>query len=273
MRVQFSHGNGFPAGSYRAFLRALSDRLPALSVRAVERIGHDPQFPITDQWPHLVRELISDLNRGGDHDQPLVLMGHSLGGYLSLMAAYQLANGVHPRAAAVLLLDAPIIPSWKATMFALAKKTGLDQRFSPAAATRRRRNTWSSRTEALAHFSEKRAFAAFDTEALGDYVDAGVTQTDEGALLAFEREREYRIYRTLPHRLHRLTRRPAPCPIGFIGGTHSMELKLTGTSETRRVVGEHFSMIDGGHLFPMERPQQAAEAAHAMLIALGVIVR
>ena len=269
MRVQFSHGNGFPAGSYRAFLLALSSRLPALSVRAVERIGHDPQFPITDKWPHLVRELIADLNLGGDREWPVVLMGHSLGGYLSLMAAYQ--PGVH--AAAVVLLDAPIIPSWKANLFALAKKTGLDERFSPAAATKRRRNAWPNRDDALAHFSEKRAFAAFDPEALGDYVDAGVMQNDEGASLAFEREREYRIYRTLPHHLHRLTRLRAPCPIGFIGGAHSMELKLTGTSETRRVVGEHFRMIEGGHLFPMERPQAAADAAHAMLIELGVVER
>ena len=61
MPVQFRHGNGVPAGSYRTFLHALSDRVPGLSVRAIERIGHDPHYPITDKWPHLSR------NDGLDH--------------------------------------------------------------------------------------------------------------------------------------------------------------------------------------------------------------
>ena len=267
MRVQFSHGNGFPAGTYRQFLAALRDRDPTLDIHAVERIGHDPRYPITDRWPHLVDELLQAIDAASPPDERVLLIGHSLGGFLSLMAAYRLGA----RAAGVLLLDAPIVPSWKAMLFVLAKRTGLDERWSPAGGARRRRISWPDRDAAFDHFRDKTAFAEFESGVLRDYVEAGVFDEGDGASLAFEREREYRIYRTLPHHLHRLTRRAAPCPIGFIGGTRSNELRLTGARATRRVVGKHFSLIDGGHLFPLERPAAAADAAHRMLREMGVL--
>ena len=267
MLLQFSHGNGFPAGTYRAFFAALEARVPAIKIRAIERIGHDARYPITDNWPHLVDELVAQIDAREDTDPVLVLVGHSLGGYLSLMAAYRRPEIVR----AVLLLDSPIVTRWKAVLFAFAKKTGLDERFSPARLTRKRREQWPDRATAHAHFSGKPVFAAFDPDAFNDYLDAGLIETPSSASLAFERERETKIYRTLPHHLHRLTRNGAPCPIGFIGGTRSTELRLAGRRETRRLVGSHFKMIEGGHLFPMESPKRAAEATVAMLKELGVL--
>lgn len=264
MRIQFSHGNGFPAGSYRAYLAALATHYPHAKFGAVERIGHDPRYPITDKWPHLVSELVAQVESTAS--DPLVLIGHSLGGYLSLMAAYRIG----PRVRAVVMLDSPLIPPWKAVVFALMKKTGLDERFSPARFVKRRRERWPSRDAALEHFRDKPLFAGFDPEALRDYVDSGIAAADDGAALAFERAREYRIYRTLPHHLHTFTRRAPPCPIAFIGGTQSVELRLTGDRETRRVVGERFRMIDGSHLFALEKPVETAAATQSLLAACGL---
>ena len=264
MHIQFSHGNGFPAGSYRAFLDALGAHYPQARIGAVERIGHDPRYPITDEWPHLVAELVAQVDT--DREEPLVLVGHSLGGYLSLMAAYRLGTRVR----AVVMLDSPLIPPWKATLFALMKKTGLDERFSPARFAKRRRERWPSREAALDHFRDKSLFAGFEPDALRDYVESGIAASDDGVALAFDRAREYRIYRTLPHRLHALTRRPPPCPIGFVGGTHSVELRLTGMRETRRMVGERFRMVAGSHLFAMEKPVETAAATQSLLAACGL---
>lgn len=264
MRIQFSHGNGFPAGSYRAFIAALASHYPQARVGAIERIGHDPRYPITDSWPHLVSELVAQVDAADD--QPIVLVGHSLGGYLSLMAAYELGARVR----AVVMLDSPLIPAWKARLFAVMKKTGLDERFSPARFAKRRRERWPSLDSALEHFRDKPLFAGFEPDALRDYVDAGVAPAGDGAALAFDRAREYRIYRTLPHHLHALTRRAPPCPIAFVGGTHSVELRLTGQTETRRVVGDRFRMIAGSHLFVMEKPVETAAVTQSLLTACGV---
>ncbi len=59
--------------------------------RAVERYGHRPEFPVTRGWPHLVEELLDSLQR--QYREPVWLVGHSLGGFLSLMAALRRRSG------------------------------------------------------------------------------------------------------------------------------------------------------------------------------------
>ena len=51
--IVFSHGNSFPASTYRVMLDSLRAR--GYQVSAIEKYGHDPAYPVTDSWPHLVR--------------------------------------------------------------------------------------------------------------------------------------------------------------------------------------------------------------------------
>src|SRR5690606_35226166 len=51
--IFFSHANSFPAGTYRKLFQQLS---PRYRVEALDRYGHDPEFPVTDGWSHLVRQ-------------------------------------------------------------------------------------------------------------------------------------------------------------------------------------------------------------------------
>ena len=55
----FSHANGFPVGTYRKMLGVLADEF---DIRAVERFGHDPRFPVTRSWPGLVKELLAEID-------------------------------------------------------------------------------------------------------------------------------------------------------------------------------------------------------------------
>ena len=43
--IIFSHGNSFPASTYTSLFRSLRARGHA--VRAVEKFGHDPAYPVT----------------------------------------------------------------------------------------------------------------------------------------------------------------------------------------------------------------------------------
>ena len=44
--VVFSHANSFPAGTYRLLFKYLKER--GMDVSAVERFGHEPQYPVTN---------------------------------------------------------------------------------------------------------------------------------------------------------------------------------------------------------------------------------
>ena len=86
---------------------------------AVERFGHEPQYPVSNNWPHLVQQLADFAQAWQKEGEPAFLVGHSLGGILSVMAAAR-----HPELArGVLMLDSPLLGGWRATTVGAAKRT------------------------------------------------------------------------------------------------------------------------------------------------------
>lgn len=262
----FSHANSFPAGTYRELFKLLRAR--GFSVKAVDSFGHDPKYPVTNNWPHLVQQLADFARRETDKaGEPAFLVGHSLGGFLSLMAAAR-----HPELArALLLLDAPILGGWRATTLGVIKRTDLVGSFSPGAVSQKRRDHWPDRDAALAHFQGKKAFARWDPKVLNDYVTHAMHDEPDRAdksgtapprrALSFRRDIETAIYNTLPHNLDSLLRRhPLKCPSAFVGGLYSVEMKQVGMAMTERITKGRISLLAGSHLFPMEKPQATAAA-------------
>ena len=265
--IIFSHGNSFPASTYRVLLDSLRAR--GFAVNAIEKYGHDPQYPVTDNWPHLVRQLadFAAAQREDNAGEAPWLVGHSLGGILSLMCAAQ-----HPELArGVLLLDSPVLRGWRASAVSVAKRTPLMKRFSPSLVSRKRRHEWDNREAVYEYFRGKKIFASWEPQVLRDYVDHGTFDADGSWQLAFDREIESAIYDTIPHNLGRLLRaHPPRCPVAFIGGLQSAEMKQVGGLDmTRRVTRGRVMMIEGTHLFPMERPLATAAAVEASLRAMA----
>lgn len=269
MNIVFSHANSFGAGTYRVMFEALRQR--GLAVQAVDQFGHDPRYPVTSNWPHLVQQLIDFAQpRVQAAGQPMFFVGHSLGGFLSLMAAAkapELARGV-------LLLDAPVLGGWRANALGLAKRAQLVGAVSPGKVSRRRRNQWADATEALAHFQSKRAFARWHPQVLADYISHGTVDTlvdgQPRRTLRFDRDIETAIYNTLPDNLEAMLRQhPVRCPVAFIGGTQSAEIRQVGMALTQRVTHGRIMMQDGSHLFPMEQPLVTAASIEAALLNLS----
>ena len=249
--IVFSHANGFPSGTYNALFAAW--RQAGFEVHAIEKYGHDPRFPVTSNWPHLRDQLIQFMEhqvRG-----PAFLVGHSMGGYLSLLAAArrpELTGGV-------VLLDSPLIAGWRARLLQVAKATGVGERLSPGHVSKRRRQHWPSAEAAFEHFAAKPAFARWAPGVLRDYIAAGFEPDPQGQRLSFEREIETAIYNSLPHHLARVLRaHPLRCPAAFVGGSQSLELRQVGIDATRRITHDRVSLLAGTHLFPFERPLDTA---------------
>lgn len=262
--IVFSHANSFPAGTYRVLFDALRGR--GFEVHAIERYGHDPRYPVTDNWTHLVEQLADHAaalrQRTGER---AFLVGHSLGGYLSIMAAAR-----HPELArGVLLLDSPLVGGWKAGAVGVAKQVQAIGALTPGRISRARRDTWPSRAAALEHFQRKKVFSRWMPQVLQDYIASGLVEQADGCTLAFERDVETRIYNTLPHNLAHLFRRhPLQCPVAFIGGRASHETRQVGLAMTERITRGRVMMLDGSHLFPMEQPLATAAAIEAALLNL-----
>jgi hypothetical protein len=63
--------------------------------------------------------------------------------------------------------------------------------------------------------------------------------------LAFDRRIETQIYNSLPHHMQGLLRRhPLRCPVAFIGGTRSVEIKQVGLSATHKLAGPAMQWVD-----------------------------
>ncbi|MDB5743834.1 MAG: hypothetical protein JWR68_2149 [Polaromonas sp.] len=268
--VIFSHGNSFPASTYSVLFGHLRAR--GFQVRAIEKFGHDPRYPVTSNWPHLVQQLADftgqEVEKTG---QAAFLVGHSLGGFLSLMCAarHPALGGLPVRG--VLMIDSPLLGGWRARALSVVKRARLVGSISPGAISRKRRQQWMDRDEVLAHFRSKKAFAHWDEQVLRDYIEHG-THDDAGTvqgqrLLSFDRDVETAIYNTLPDDLERLLKgHPLKCPAAFIGGRQSAEMKQVGMKMTEKVTRGRTMMLDGSHLFPMEKPLATAAAIEAALL-------
>lgn len=259
--VIFSHANSFPASTYKVLFKSLHSR--GYTVKAIEKYGHDPRYPISNNWPHVMQQLIdfaqTEVDKAG---QPAWLVGHSLGGFLSLMAAARrpdLARGV-------LLIDSPVLGGWRSTAVGVMKTTQMMGSLSPGAVSRQRRNSWPSVDAAYEHFRHKKAFAKWDDHVLRDYVTHGTLEVDGKRMLSFDRDAETRFYNTVPDNLGQmLVRHPVKCPVTFIGGRASLEMKQIGMAATEKITKGRIMMLDGSHLFPMEKPLATAAAIEAAL--------
>ncbi|MBA2656253.1 MAG: alpha/beta hydrolase [Tatlockia sp.] len=256
--IHFAHGNGFPSPCYKQLLTELE---AFFDICYIDKIGHDIEFPVTDNWHYLVDELINSVRTQAT--EPVIAMGHSLGGVLSLLAAIEQPYLFK----AVILLDSPLLGPLKSTLLRLAKRFGFIDTITPAARSQGRRESWQTREQLIAYLKTKELFKSFSNECLQDYIDYGMNKTERGYELRFDRDIEYSIYRTIPDQLINYEGRLF-LPAALIYGDKS---KIVRASE-RCYMAKKFHIqsyeTQGSHMFPMEHPYQAAELILKVLDAI-----
>ena len=247
--IHFAHANSFPASVYRKFLAALGERH---QVGFLDAIGHDPAYPVTDCWPHLVEETIAHIE--AHSQEPVVGVGHSLGGFLMFYAALRRPE-LFKR---IVILDSPLMGPFRSRGIWLAKKLGFIDRVTPGGNTLKRRDNWASVDMVHDYFARKPMFARFDPDCLADYAEHGTVDDGKGGRkLKFRPQIEHEIYCALPHDFPRY-RGQLKVPATFIAGTGSDVLKPADLRFMRKHFNIQVQMQQGSHLFPLEKPLETA---------------
>lgn len=248
MVIQFSHANGFPAPSYQALFDALAPH----EISYVHILGHENYDP-AHGWQPLVAELIADIE--SKNIAPVVGIGHSLGGVLTLFAAMQRPELFSQ----IILLDPPAFGSRKRGLMQMFKLMGLLGRvIPPARRSRNRRESFPDPQTAYEYWRTRGLFRRFDERSMQLYVQHGLRQhTPNEWRLAISREKEVGIFLHTPLRLG--DTRSLKVPGYFIKAEKSTLLDPNDMRWLKQNLPTlEFITFDGDHMFPMEQPEMVA---------------
>jgi len=246
----FVHANGFPSPSYVSFFDALQKH--EHEIDHIEKVALNAEFPVTNNWSHLVHELEREIE--SRHDAPVVGIGHSLGGMLSFLLA-QKRPDLYSH---LILLDPPVINGWQNSIWWLSKKLGFSDRFTPAGASKKRRTHFASREQAYQNLRGKRLFKDFTEASFKAYIEHGLVETDDGQVtLVIDLETELALFRTAPDDLWRY-RKPLPMPGLYLTAKASEFASKPFAARLAKTAGMDYKVLEGGHLFPQEYPEETA---------------
>ncbi|MDF1678282.1 MAG: alpha/beta hydrolase [Legionellaceae bacterium] len=246
--LHFAHGNGFPSPCYKQLLTLLE---AVFDCCYIDKIGHTDTFPVEDNWQNLVDEVLESIRT--QSKEPVIAVGHSLGGVLSILAALKRPELFR----AVILLDSPILSHFRARAVQLSKKMGWIDRVTPAHRTRTRRTHWKTREAALQYFKRRDLFKRFDDACLSDYIDYGMTHDTTGYTLRFDVEIEYQIYRALPHTFTSYPKQ-LKVPAMLLYGSESNVIYPGDRRRMLQGYGIQSLKTQGTHMFPFEYPRETA---------------
>jgi len=250
INLHFAHANGFPAGSYQQVFNQFPDDF---EVHALTKFAHSERFPVNANLGNQVAELIEYLTHVVA--KPVYVVGHSMGAVISFMAACQRPDLIK----GVIMLDPPIASGLARIVFKLLKYSPLIDKFSPAGKAKVRCQSWSLGTDLVAYFKAKALFKNFQLECIHDYVAAAIDEREGKRQLNFDAQIEASIYRNVPHNIHQYYRQLTVPGLLVTGSQSDVCIPPLLATFVKKSKIERAVFEGGGHMFPLEKPQQVAK--------------
>ena len=245
-KVQFSHGNGFPASSYNYLLEMLDNT----KINFIEKMGHG-KYPLNKDLYNFADELIESIETA--YTEPIIGVGHSLGGVVTLLAASKRPDLFKK----VIALDPVLFSKRKRYLIWLLRKIGITDWLGVTKKAKKRRIHFSSLEEVRNIYKQKSLFKRFHPNCFEDYLKCGFTQTKEGVELAFSSEVEADVFRyiqiKIPPDLDKLK------GVLIYGKYSDTFQKADMKWWERNFPNFEIISIDGGHLFPFEKPKETVK--------------
>jgi len=252
-----AHATGYCAGVYTPLAERLTSRLRVLGM---DDRGHGKTSVPADprklrNWNVFRDDLAGFIRTLGS---PIIALGHSRGGTVSLMLAVQYPDLVR----ALILIDPTILPfSWMWWWY-LAKKSGA-ARFVPIAyRAAARRRVWPDRETIFQSYRRKESLKWWDEAFLKAYVQEGTQETADGQVAwRCDPSWEARCFATCPHDVWQFVPQ-VRCPTLVIYGRESDTFLKPAAERFKRKLPSAVlvGMENTSHFVPMERPEETAAA-------------
>jgi len=246
--IHFAHANGFPGGSYNELL---SHFINDFRVIAIDRLGHNKKYPVNNNWSNLADELIAHVENRAD--SPVIGIGHSLGSIVTFIAAYKRPDLFK----CVIMLDPPFFWGYAGRLFRLLKITGIADRITPARKSSGRKRFWKDMEDVESYFNSRELFRAFDPRSLKHYIKHGVRKCEGGYSLYYDVKKEVKIFQTMPDNIHSYKKK-LKVPGSIIYGEKSPAVHKRSLLKFAERHQFNLCTSPGGHLFPLEKPEEAA---------------
>lgn len=253
--IFFAHANGFPATAYQHFLTKLQPYqvyFEDVLSPGTQRIKHS--------WQEVVPQLIDSIER--QTNKPIIGLGHSFGAVLMMRAAQKRPDLFKQ----LIMMEPPLLPFKIRLILALFKGVGLAERLMPLAKqAHNRKDHFSSREAAKDYWSKKKFFQSFDPSCFADYVEHGLVRAPEGGFqLKIPKVKEANIFIHAPSRFGDTT---ISVPAHYLYATKGNTLPLEKVESYEKKFSDfHFYQWEGGHMFPLESPQEVATLIKSLIL-------
>lgn len=253
--IFFAHANGFPSTSYQPFLTQL---------QPYQVFYEDVLSPGTERiersWLEVVPQLIDSIERQAD--QAVVGVGHSFGTVILLRAAQQRPDLFKQ----LIIMEPPLLPLSFRIVIGLLRGLGLAERLIPIAKqAHNRKDHFDSHAEAREYWGQKKFFQSFDPACFEAYVQNGLVPAPQGGYtLKIPKVKEANIFSLTPSRYGNTA---LELPAHYIYATEGNTLPPANrSSQEKKFPDFQFYEWNGGHMFPLESPQEAATLIKSLII-------
>ena len=252
--IHFAHANGFPASSYHQFVNELLPHFHVIGMNA-RPLWTDSHHDDFNSWEIAANDLIHFLDEKGLKN--IIGIGHSFGAICTLIAANK-----RPELFRKLIFIEPVVlPKWFYLFSRFAPVFVVKQINPVIKKTLVRRYQWPNLEAAFKQFRKSKLFSGMNDNALWDYVNSAICDQKKGGVrLGYSKEWEAQIFLTVTNPWKDLKKLKHDFLV-FRGETSDTIFpQVWKRLKAFNPKGKYVEIQNAGHLVPLEKPTEIAEA-------------
>lgn len=139
-------------------------------------------------------------------------------------------------------------------------------KITPAGLSVRRRDHWESREQAAELLGSRGFYQHFDADCFQAYIQHALSNDPlkGGVTLTIPKVDEVAMFRTTPSMWWLPMPKPR-VPVHLVVGRDSVFLKEKLPQVAKQKLGIPFSIVNGGHMFPLEHPTETVEKIRSLI--------